>query len=93
MIKLLLTSSGITNKKLQNALTELLGKPIGESRALFIPTGVYPFVDGANYAWWPIAGKKHPCLVGLGWKSMRLLEIACHSLSEGRTGEESLRTE
>jgi len=75
MIKLLLTSSGITNRSLENALTELLGKPIGESSALFIPTGVYPFVGGANYAWWPIAGSKQSSLVGLGWKTMGLLEL------------------
>jgi dipeptidase E len=75
MIKLLLTSSGITNKNLQDALTELLGKPISESSALVIPTGVYPFLNGANYAWWPIAGKKQSSLVGLGWKTMGLLEL------------------
>jgi len=75
MIKLLLTSSGITNKSLRDALTQLLGKPIDESSALFIPTGVYPFAGGPNYAWWPIAGKKQSTLVGLGWKSMGLLEI------------------
>jgi len=75
MIKLLLTSSGITNKSIRDSLVQLLGKPINESSALFIPTGVYPFVGGPNYAWWPIAGKKQSALVGLGWKSMGLLEI------------------
>jgi dipeptidase E len=75
MIKLLLTSSGVTNKRIYTSLVQLLGKPIGESSALFIPTGVYPFAGGPNYAWWPIAGKKQGALVGLGWKSMGLLEI------------------
>jgi dipeptidase E len=75
MIKLLLTSSGVSNESMRDALAELLGKPISESEALFIPTGVYPFVGGANYAWWPIAGKMQPGLVGLGWKSMGLLEL------------------
>jgi dipeptidase E len=75
MIKLLLTSSGVTNEGMRDALAELLGKPISEAEALFIPTGVYPFVGGANYAWWPIAGKMQPGLVGLGWKSMGLLEL------------------
>jgi len=75
MIKLLLTSSGITNKSIHDSLVQLLGKPISESSALFIPTGVYPFVGGPNYAWWPIAGKKKSALVGLGWKSIGLLEI------------------
>ena len=81
MIKLLLTSSGVSNESMRDALTRLLGKPISECEALFVPTGVYPFVGGANYAWWPIAGKKQSNLVGLGWKTMGLLELtALHSI-------------
>lgn len=60
---------------MHSALTELLGKPIDECKALFVPTGVYPFPDGPNYAWWPIAGKMQSKLVGLGWKSIGLLEL------------------
>jgi len=75
MIKLLLTSSGITNESIHDSLVQLLGKPISESSALFIPTGVYPFVGGPNYAWWPIDGEKKSALIGLGWKSIGLLEI------------------
>ncbi len=75
MIKLLLTSSGVSNQSIKDALVELLDKPISDSKALFVPTGVYPFVNGANYAWWPIAGKKQSALVGLGWETMGLLEL------------------
>ena len=75
MIKLLLTSSGISNKSILDALEQLLGKPISESGALFIPTGVYPFPGGPNYAWWPIAGKMKGALVDLGWKTMGLFEL------------------
>ncbi len=75
MIKLLLTSSGISNKTIRDTLEQLLGKPINESNALFVPTGVYPFPGGANYAWWPIAGKMKGTLVGLGWKTMGLFEL------------------
>jgi dipeptidase E len=75
MIKLLLTSSGISNKTIREALERLLGKPITESNALFVPTGVYPFPGGPNYAWWPIAGKMKGALVDLGWKTMGLFEI------------------
>ncbi|WP_259070908.1 Type 1 glutamine amidotransferase-like domain-containing protein [Mucilaginibacter sp. X4EP1] len=83
MIKLLLTSSGISNKSIRDALEQLLGKPITESSALFVPTGVYPFVGGPNYAWWPIAGKMHAALVGQGWKTMGLLElIALNSIDK-----------
>ena len=39
-MKLLLTSSGIRNASIQDALVELLGKPVAESSALCIPTGV-----------------------------------------------------
>jgi len=75
MIKLLLTSSGISNKTIKDALEQLLGKPIRESNALFVPTGVYPFPGGPNYAWWPIAGKMKGALVDLGWKTMGLFEL------------------
>lgn len=75
MTKLLLTSAGITNKSIHDALVDLLGKPVDESSALFVPTGVYPFEGGANYAWWPVAGKMQSVLVGLGWKTMGLLEL------------------
>jgi dipeptidase E len=75
MIKLLLTSSGISNKSIRDTLEQLLGKPISESNALFVPTGVYPFPGGPNYAWWPIAGKMKGALVDLGWKTMGLFEL------------------
>ena len=75
MIKLLLTSTGISNKTISDALVQLLGKPVSECNALFVPTGVYPFVGGPNYAWWPIAGKMKGALVDLGWKTMGLLEL------------------
>ena len=75
MIKLLLTSSGISNKSIMDALEQLLGKPISGSNALFVPTGVYPFLNGPNYAWWPIAGKMKGSLVDLGWKTMGLFEL------------------
>jgi hypothetical protein len=37
-VKLLLTSAGVTNASIRDALVELLGKPIEESTALCIPT-------------------------------------------------------
>ena len=42
-MKLLLTSGGIRNTSIHNALVDLLGKPIAESRALIIPTAAYVF--------------------------------------------------
>ena len=37
-LKLLLTSGGITNPSILDALVDLLGKPIADSTALCIPT-------------------------------------------------------
>ncbi|HEY7019617.1 MAG TPA: Type 1 glutamine amidotransferase-like domain-containing protein [Ktedonobacterales bacterium] len=74
-MRLLLTSSGISNTSIHDALEELLGKPIAESSALFIPTAIYPFPGGAGMAWRAISGKSGGPLCGLGWKSMGLLEL------------------
>jgi len=74
-MKLLLTSSGITNASIHDALVELLGKPIAESNALCIPTGIYPFPGGPEGAYRLIAAKTRSPLVGLGWKSMGVLEL------------------
>jgi len=75
-MKLLLTSSGINNKSIHNALVELLGKPIAEANALFVPTGVYPFRGGQYYAWNPIGGDAAPRMCQLGWKSIGILELS-----------------
>jgi dipeptidase E len=70
-MKFLLTSSGISNPSISDALVELLGKPIAESTALFVPTGVYPFSGGGEMAWKAIHGP----LCQLGWKSLGMLEL------------------
>jgi dipeptidase E len=74
-MKLLLTSQGINNTSIHNALVDLLGKPIAESNALFIPTAIYPFPGGAHMAWQAICGKAGPPLCELGWKSLGVLEL------------------
>ena len=56
-MKLLLTDSGVRNASILAALVDLLGKPIAESNALFIPTGIYPFPRGAGMAYQAICGK------------------------------------
>jgi dipeptidase E len=73
-LKLLLCSSGITNASIRNALTELLGKPIEESNALFIATGMHPFAGGPGGIHRAIAGDAKGKLYDLGWKSVGLLE-------------------
>ena len=46
-MKLLLTSGGVKNTSIRDALVDLLGKPIGDSSALCIPTAEYG-LKGAN---------------------------------------------
>jgi dipeptidase E len=74
-MKLLLTSSGISNPSIESALVGLLGKPIAESSALIIPTAIYPFPDGAGEAWRAICGKAASPLCDVGWKSLGVLEL------------------
>src|SRR4051795_5935431 len=76
MVRLLLTSGGISNASIQGALIELLGKPIAESNALCIPTAEYghPMCTPAS-AWRFIAGKSPAPMCDLGWQSVGLLEL------------------
>ena len=73
-MKLLLTSAGIKNTSIHNALTGLLGKPVAESSALCIPTAVYP-MGGPAAAWRMITGRASTPLCELGWKSLGVLEL------------------
>jgi dipeptidase E len=74
-MKYLLTSAGIKNPSIHNVLLELLGKPIAESSALCIPTGMYPFPDGGKGAYDFIAGSAPSPMCELGWKSLAVLEL------------------
>ncbi len=74
-MKFLLTSSGISNPSISEALVDLLGKPIAESSALFVPTAIYPFPGGAGMAWQAICGRAQSPLCELGWKSLGVLEL------------------
>jgi dipeptidase E len=86
-LKLLLTSAGIKNASVHDALVELLGKPTAESDALCIPTALYGHpMAGPRQAWRFISGQESRSpMVGLGWKSMGVLELtALPSLDEER---------
>ena len=74
-MKLLLTSAGISNASIRNALVDLLGKPIDESSALFIPTAIYAINDGANIIRKVICGTLGDPFCNLGWKSLGILEL------------------
>ncbi|MHB1909336.1 MAG: Type 1 glutamine amidotransferase-like domain-containing protein [Nitrososphaerales archaeon] len=74
-MKFLLTSCGIFNASIHDALVELLGKPIAESSALFIPTGSYAYPGGLAGAYRLIRGVARTPLCELGWKSLGVLEL------------------
>lgn len=87
-MKLLLTSGGITNTSINEALVALLDKPIDESSALFIPTAQWgqPACTPVS-VWKSIAGKwtDEPGLCDLGWRSVGVLELtALPSITESR---------
>ncbi len=86
-MKLLLTSAGIKNASIRDALVGLLGKPIAESSALCIPTATYghPMIT-PDAAWRFISGQEPRCpMTELGWKSLGVLELtALPSIGEDR---------
>ena len=87
-MKLLLTAAGIKNASIRDALVDLLGKPIGESTALCVPTAMYghPWVGPGEKAWQFISGREPRCpMCELGWKSLGVLELtALPSIDEER---------
>lgn len=68
MTKFLLTSGGIINNSIRSALEEMMGKPIAEATALFVPTAEHPlgpfFVGGSA-----------PNLLKPEWKAFGVLEL------------------
>jgi dipeptidase E len=76
-VKMLLTSGGVTNASIRDALVRLLGKPIGESTALCIPTAMYghPMLGPGEKVWRFITGSSQNPMVSLGWKSLGVLEL------------------
>ena len=92
-MKFLLTSGGISNDSIRNALVDLLGKPIAESSALYIPTALYANPNGPAMAARLIRGETNTApfpdgftsLCEMGWKSLGLLELtALSSIGEER---------
>ncbi|SBS72113.1 Type 1 glutamine amidotransferase-like domain-containing protein [uncultured Microbacterium sp.] len=87
-MKLLLTSGGVTNDAIRDALLDMLGKPIEESGALFIPTAQWGQPQCSPESVWMSTAGRWPDQVGLvdlGWKSVGVLELtALPSLEESR---------
>jgi dipeptidase E len=80
-MKLLLTSAGVKNPSIHNALLELLGKPTAECNALCITTASYGHpMAGPGRAWNFISGVGSSTpMVELGWKSVGVLELSAFS--------------
>lgn len=74
-MRFLLTSMGITNKSIEHALVELLGKPIAEANALCIPGAMQIHPGGRAAAYRFINGTAPGPMCELGWKSLGLLEL------------------
>jgi dipeptidase E len=76
-MKLLLTSGGVTNASIRDALIELLGKPIAESTALCIPTAQWghPKCGPTSARGFVTGSPPWGSMTSLEWKSLGLLEL------------------
>jgi len=75
-VKLLLTSAGIKNASINDALVDMLGKPVAECDALCIPTASYGHAPGGiRGAYRFITGQATTPMCELGWKSIGVLEL------------------
>jgi dipeptidase E len=87
-MKFLLTSGGIRNNSIRNTLVDMLGKPISESNAIYIPTALHANPRGPSMIVQVIRGEIASSMCNLGWKSLAMLELtALPSI-----GKESWRT-
>jgi dipeptidase E len=75
--RLLLTSAGVRNATIRDALFDMLGRPIEECSALCIPTAMYghPHAGPGENVWEFVAGRSEQPMIELGWKSVGLLEL------------------
>jgi dipeptidase E len=85
-VKLLLTSGGVTNPSIHEALVDLLGKPVADADALCIPTAQWghPMCGPASVRRF-VTGRPPSLMCDLGWKSVGVLELtALPSIGEER---------
>jgi dipeptidase E len=76
-MKLLLTSGGVTNASLREALVAMLGKPIEDATALCIPTAQWghPMCGPTSVRGFVTGVPPWGGLASLGWRSLGLLEL------------------
>lgn len=71
-MKLLLTSAGITNQSIADALCELVGKPTREARIVVIPTAQNPTPGDKSWVLEEDLLEPHK----LGWKKFSIVDLA-----------------
>ncbi|HSX31603.1 MAG TPA: Type 1 glutamine amidotransferase-like domain-containing protein [Candidatus Saccharimonadales bacterium] len=69
-MKLLLTSTGITNDSLKQAATDLMGKQFNEASVVYIPTAA--FAESGSHEWLMTDLNR---TYGLGWGQFNALEL------------------
>jgi dipeptidase E len=74
-LKLLLTSGGITNTSIRDALIDMLGKPIADSTALCIPTARWGYTSRPVSARSYLTGRAWGGMTSMEWKSLDVLEL------------------
>ena len=76
-MKLLLTSGGVTNTSIRDALVDLLGKPIADCHALGVPTAQWghPMCGPESVRGFFAGGLESLHMTGLGWASVGVLEL------------------
>ena len=85
-MKLLLTSGGVTNQSISDALVDLLGKPLSDSRALCIPTAQWGHpMCGPTSVRDVVVGEPQLVASNPAWESVGVLELtALRSIGEER---------
>src|SRR5471030_2199346 len=71
-MKLLLTSAGITNTTIANALRELVGTPLSEATITVVPTAHHP--EAGDKGW--VLEEDFLKPYELGWKQFNLVDLA-----------------
>lgn len=84
-MKLLLTSGGVRNTSIRDALVDMLGKPISESAALCIPTAQWghPMCGPRSVHSFVSGGGPGDAMTSLGWKSVGVLELTALPTIDG----------
>ncbi|MFY9913210.1 MAG: Type 1 glutamine amidotransferase-like domain-containing protein [Nocardioidaceae bacterium] len=76
-MKLLLTSGGVTNTSIRDALVDLLGKPISDASALCVPTAQWghPMLGPVSVQGLVSGAPPWGGMTSMKWKSLGVLEL------------------